>query len=91
MNDMKKFCNSINTCFTKENSTFDKLNMGDIISLLRLKSQMTQEELAKKANVSTQTIKRLEGGKKNVSDITCRVILEALGVNISKLTKLLDD
>ncbi|MCR8847471.1 helix-turn-helix domain-containing protein [Rossellomorea sp. SC111] len=91
MNDMKKFCNSINSCFTKKHSTFDKLNMGEIISLLRLKSQLTQEELAKKANVSTQTIKRLEGGKEKVSEITSRVILEALGVNISKLTKLLDD
>lgn len=91
MNDMKKFCNSINSCFSKENSPFDERNMGEIVSLLRVKSQLTQEELAQKANVSTQTIKRLEGGKEKVSDVTCREIVEALGVNISRLTKLLDE
>ncbi|MCA0148308.1 helix-turn-helix domain-containing protein [Rossellomorea vietnamensis] len=91
MNDMKKFCNSINSCFTNENSSLDERNMGEIVSLLRVKSRLTQEELAQKANVSTQTIKRLEGGKEKVSDITCREIIEALGVNISRLTKLLDE
>ncbi|WP_061809296.1 helix-turn-helix transcriptional regulator [Rossellomorea vietnamensis] len=91
MNDMKKLCNSINSCFTNENSSLDERNMGEIVSLLRVKSQLTQEELAQKANVSTQTIKRLEGGKEKVSDITCREIIEALGVNISRLTKLLDE
>ncbi|WGG47871.1 helix-turn-helix transcriptional regulator [Rossellomorea sp. DA94] len=91
MKDMKKFCNSINSCFTNENSSLDERNMGEIVSLLRVKSQLTQEELAQKANVSTQTIKRLEGGKEKVSDITCREIIEALGVNISRLTKLLDE
>ncbi|MEI2663123.1 helix-turn-helix transcriptional regulator [Rossellomorea sp. LJF3] len=91
MNDMKKFCNSINSCFANGNSPMVKRNMGEIVSLLRIKSQLTQEELAKRANVSTQTIKRLEGGKEKVSDITCREIIEALGVNISRLTKILDE
>ncbi|WP_201715810.1 helix-turn-helix domain-containing protein [Rossellomorea arthrocnemi] len=91
MNDMKKLCNSINTCLTREKSTTQELHMGEIVYLLRVKSQLTQEELAVKANVCTQTIKRLEGGRERVSDITCRVIFEALGVNIIRLTKLLDE
>jgi DNA-binding XRE family transcriptional regulator len=91
MNDIKKLCNSINTCLSKKNSSTHELHMGEIVYLLRVKSQLTQEDLAQKANVSTQTIKRLERGKEKVSDITCRVILEALGVNVPRLTTLLDE
>lgn len=91
MNDMVKLCNSINTCLVSEDSPTDKLHMGEIVYLLRVKSQLTQEELAQKAKVSAQTIKRLEGGKGKVSDITCRGIFEALGVNIILLTQLLEE
>ncbi|MCA1058833.1 helix-turn-helix domain-containing protein [Rossellomorea aquimaris] len=91
MNDMKRLCNSINTCLSKKDSSIDELQMGEIVNLLRVKSQLTQEELAQKANVCTQTIKRLERGKEKVSDVTCRVIIEALGVNIKRLTRLLDE
>lgn len=90
MKDMKKLCNSINNCFIRDDSHTGRLHMGEIVHILRVKSQLTQEELAQKANVSAQTIKRLEGGKRKVSDITCRSIFEALGVNIPLLTELLE-
>ncbi|MBW3114639.1 MULTISPECIES: helix-turn-helix transcriptional regulator [Bacillaceae] len=91
MNDMKKLCNSINACLTKKDSTINELQMGEIVYLFRVKSQLTQEELASKANVCTQTIKRLEGCRERVSDVTCRGIFEALGVHITRLTNLLDE
>ncbi len=91
MSDMKKLCNSINNCLVREDSRTNELHMGEIVYILRVKSQLTQEDLAQKANVCAQTVKRLEGGKGKVSDITCRAIFQALGVNITLLTKLLDE
>ncbi|MCA1062647.1 helix-turn-helix domain-containing protein (plasmid) [Cytobacillus spongiae] len=91
MNDMKKLCNSINSCLISSDSPIDEWQMGEIIQMFRVKSHLTQGELARRANVSSQTIKRIEGGNVRVSDITCRGIFEALGVNISLLTELLDE
>ncbi|BCB03689.1 helix-turn-helix domain-containing protein [Bacillus sp. KH172YL63] len=91
MSDLMKLCNSINQCLVRPGSRRDELHIGEIVYILRVKSRLTQEDLAQKAKVCAQTVKRLEGGKGKVSDFTCRAIFKALGVHITLLTKLLDD
>lgn len=47
---------------------------------LRLKSFLTQEELAKKANISRYTVTRLESGKMKPSISSARALAKALKV-----------
>ena len=57
------------------------LKLGRQIRLLREKNQLTQEELASRANISTKYLQNLEGKKPKVASI---VTLEKLakGFNI---------
>ncbi|WP_064092954.1 helix-turn-helix domain-containing protein [Rossellomorea aquimaris] len=89
MEDMTKFCTAFCNQFSHI-SYSGKMDIGKIIYIFRVKSLLTQEDLASRANLCTQTIKRIERGKGGVTDITCKKILDALGINIVALTKLLD-
>ena len=47
---------------------------------LRIKAVLSQEDLAKKANISAATVNRLEKGKTKPNFITIRKLAEALKV-----------
>lgn len=89
MEDIKRFCITFGEQFKNELSQTKKVDIGKIIYIFRVKSRLTQDELASRANLCTQTIKRIETGKGGVSEITCKKILAALGINVRALTNLL--
>ncbi|WP_175989245.1 helix-turn-helix domain-containing protein [Bacillus sp. Marseille-Q1617] len=88
MNEIKQLCETFRKSLLMEETG---IHPGRIITLLRMKSRITQEKLASKAGVCTQTIKRLESGRGSVSEITCYKIFEALGVDVPVLTKALEN
>ena len=57
------------------------------IKYYRLKANMTQEQLAEKADLSVSYIKKIESSKefKNVTFNTCSKIAKALNINIKLL------
>ncbi|MGR3764279.1 helix-turn-helix transcriptional regulator [Rossellomorea sp. NS-SX7] len=88
MNEIKQLCETFRNNLLIEET---RIHPGRVITLLRIKSRLTQERLALKAGVCTQTIKRLESGRDKVSEITCYKIFEALGVDVKALTRVLDN
>lgn len=57
--------------------------VGAKIKTTRQQKGMTQKDLAKRLNVSQQLISRIETGKENMSIITLKKIVAALGLTIS--------
>lgn len=53
----------------------------------RLKKGYSQEQLAKLANVDTETIYRVEGGYDNLSTTTYDKIFRSLGLNTNEIAK----
>ena len=47
---------------------------------LRIKAVLSQEDLARLANISAATVNRLEQGKQRPNFVTIRKLAEALGV-----------
>ena len=59
------------------------LELGETIKKLRKEKNMTQESLAKKANISRATLSKLENGYiANVSIVTLNDILNHLGYEL---------
>ena len=57
------------------------------IKYYRHKANMTQEQLAEKADLSTSYIKQIESGKefKNITFVTFSKIAKALDINVNQL------
>lgn len=67
---------------------YDKVlckKFGKRINFLRLESEMTQEELAFKANISTSYLSAIERGITDVSISTVKRLSKALSVKIGDL------
>ena len=64
------------------NEEMAKLRITRQIREARLKKKMTQEKLAKKANMSQSVIARLESGRQGLSFATISKIAAALGKQI---------
>lgn len=66
----------------------NKKEIGDKIQALRKKKELTQEELAKKANLPYQTLTKIESNvitKPSIQTVT--KIAKGLGVSIDELIK----
>ena len=61
------------------NRNFDYKAMGERVHDLRRKANLTQEELAEKANISTSFVGHIERGEKKFSVATLYYLAEALG------------
>jgi len=61
--------------------------IGDRLKALRIEYAFTQEELADKAGVATNTIARLERDESEPHMSTVRKIAQALGIHPRELTK----
>ncbi len=57
------------------------------IKYYRIKTNLTQEQLAEKADLSTSYIKQIEAGKefKNITFVTLSKIAKALNINVNQL------
>ena len=62
------------------------MNFGKNVQILRKMANMTQEELAEKAGISSRYLRALESGQKNnpSASLLCRLAL-ALGVPMDAL------
>lgn len=58
------------------------LEMGEKIKILRKQKNLTQNMLADKLNISQQMISRFESGGENISLLTLKKIIDALGADI---------
>lgn len=58
---------------------------GRYIKELRIKLGITQEELARRMDMSTQTVSAIENGKTDCQNTTCFQIAKALGVSMAEL------
>jgi uncharacterized Tic20 family protein len=65
----------------------DAKELGFKIQELRKQKGMTQEDLAEKTGLSVRTIQRIESGEVDPRSYTLSQIAEALGVNITELTR----
>lgn len=63
----------------------DLKNVGERIRQQRKIKDLTQEELAKKVNLSTMSIRRYEGGDRIIPENTLQRIASALGVTVADL------
>jgi len=64
------------------------MTIGEKIQKLRIKRRLTQEELAKKADLSYTTLIKIEGGQvQNPTIKTIQKIAKALDVSIDNLVK----
>jgi XRE family transcriptional regulator, regulator of sulfur utilization len=61
---------------------------GDAVRELRLKREVTQEEVAASAGITPQTLSLIERGQANPTWDTARKLAAALGVSIGELAKL---
>jgi transcriptional regulator with XRE-family HTH domain len=61
--------------------------IGDRLKALRIEQALTQEELADKADVSTNTVARLERNETEPHMSTARKLAQALGVEPRALMK----
>ena len=57
--------------------------IGNEIKGLRRKKRLTQKELARKLHISQQIISRIESGRQNMSVITLKNIINALGAEVN--------
>ncbi|WP_369792111.1 helix-turn-helix domain-containing protein [Lebetimonas sp. JH292] len=62
-------------------------DLGKIIKKLRKEKNLSQEELAKKANISRATLSKLENG--NLTKISCKKI-KTIGSGVYFLTEMSD-
>ena len=72
----------------KRSFKYDKVlckKFGKRINYLRLESDITQEELAFKANISTSYLSAIERGITDVSISTVKRLSKALSVEITEL------
>jgi transcriptional regulator with XRE-family HTH domain len=60
-------------------------SLGNNIREIRLKKEMTQEELAHKADLDYSYINQIENGKRNPSMEAVERIAKALGVKVKDL------
>lgn len=60
--------------------------IGQRIKELRIKQDITQEEIAQKLRISRQKYSRIESGQSNITYITLDEISKILGVNIREIT-----
>ncbi|GFN34643.1 helix-turn-helix domain-containing protein [Tepidimicrobium xylanilyticum] len=58
-----------------------KYLIGQRIKELRIEKDLSQEELAKKANINRTYMNGVENGKRNISIINLNKIINALGVS----------
>lgn len=70
---------------TGNKSASEGFSMGDRLVYLRERRHMTQQELAKAADVSQSTIAHIENNKKDPSISTLKKIANALDVHIAVL------
>jgi transcriptional regulator with XRE-family HTH domain len=61
------------------------VKIGDRLKDLRVRRALTQEELAEKADVGTNTVARLERNETEPHMSTLRKLAQALGVDPSEL------
>lgn len=54
---------------------------ADIVFSYRIRSGLTQQQLAEKSNVSIKSIQRIEGGSGGVSNITYKSVLRSLNID----------
>ena len=59
------------------------LEMGEKIKILRKQKNLTQNMLADKLNISQQMVSLIESGGENISLLTLKKIMDALGGDIS--------
>lgn len=64
--------------------------LGEAIRQLRQKRNITQEDLAHEADVTTGTLSLIERGQANPTWGTVKRIMDALGVSMGELGKLAD-
>ena len=62
-----------------------KESLGKRIKLLRNEIELSQEELADRAEIDRTYITSVECGKRNISIVNIEKIAKALGVSLSKL------
>jgi transcriptional regulator with XRE-family HTH domain len=67
------------------------LYIGDRLRLLRKRSLMTQEQLAKRSGVAVSTIIRIERNQVEPQGSTIRKLADALGTEPYQLVKEADD
>lgn len=58
---------------------------GRIVKSLRIEKEITQEDLAEKANLHVTFISRIENGKANVSLDTVLKLANAFGIEVKDL------
>lgn len=68
----------------------DRNSIGPMIAKLRIQQALTQEDLAGRAAavrwaISRDTVKRIESGEREVTDIEIRLLAKALRVPIGAL------
>lgn len=77
--------------FIQDNNLMGKdirIDFGKALRSLRQEHNLTQEELAARANISTKYLQNLEGKKpKTASLITVEKLAKAFGITISQLLK----
>lgn len=64
----------------------DRPHVGERVAELRRERGLTQESLAERAGVSTETVKKIERRKRNPSLSMLETLANALGVAVGKLT-----
>jgi transcriptional regulator with XRE-family HTH domain len=62
-------------------------NLGKAIRKYRLSKGLSQEDLADKANLHRTYIGMVERGEKNITILNLKKICDALGIDISIITK----
>ena len=70
--------------FTPSGS-FLSSEFGKIIFAYRVRASLTQVQLAEKANVSTSTIHRIEGGSGGITDHIYAKVFKVLGIGKSEI------
>lgn len=67
----------------------DRVELGKLIKIERIKKDMSQEELSERAGISQSTLFFLESGRSNTRPQTILKVLKALGVTDLKIEELI--